>query len=117
LFYDYAINDKTRMEKMPSMPMLFPYEPTEFWQQLRQVVQEELTRSSPVGAAPATDEVLLSRKEVARRLSISLVTLNDWVKRGLPSHKLRGKVYFIDSEIMGYIKERHLSRPRFPPRL
>ncbi len=32
-------------------------------------------------------EELLNRKEIAKFLRISLVTLNDWVNRGLPSHK------------------------------
>ncbi len=44
------------------------------------------------------DEPLLSRKEIAKILKISLVTLTDWVKRGLPSHKQRGRVYFLRSE-------------------
>jgi hypothetical protein len=56
------------------------------------------------------EEPLLSRKEVALRLRISLVTLNDWVKRGLPSHKQRGKVYFLDSEVMAYIKKKQFRK-------
>jgi hypothetical protein len=50
------------------------------------------------------EEPLLSRKEIAGRLNISLVTLRDWVKHGLPSHKQRGKVYFLYSEVIGHIK-------------
>jgi len=53
-------------------------------------------------------EELLNRKEIAKKLRISLVTLNDWVKRGLPSHKQRGRVYFIHSEVMDYIKNNRL---------
>jgi len=37
------------------------------------------------------------------------VTLTDWVKYGLPSHKQRGKVYFIYSEVIEHIRE---TRPR-----
>jgi len=37
-------------------------------------------------------------------LGISLVTLTDWVKRGLPRHKQRGRVYFMKSEILDYLK-------------
>ncbi len=54
------------------------------------------------------DTELLNRKETAKRLQISLVTLTDWVKRGLPSHKQRGRVYFIYSEVMDYIKKNRL---------
>jgi predicted site-specific integrase-resolvase len=51
------------------------------------------------------EESLLQRKEIAKMMRISLVTLNDWVKRGLPSHKQRGKVYILHSEVMKYIKQ------------
>ncbi len=49
-------------------------------------------------------EPLISRKEIASFLNISLVTLHDWVKRGLPYHKKRGRVYFIRSEVLDHIK-------------
>ena len=54
------------------------------------------------------EEGLLNRDEIAKQLRISLVTLTDWVKRGLPSHKQRGRVYFIQSEVMDYIKKNRL---------
>ncbi len=54
------------------------------------------------------EEELLNRNEVAKKLRISLVTLTDWVKRGLPSHKQRGRVYFIHSEVMEYIRKNQL---------
>jgi len=54
------------------------------------------------------EEELLNRNEVAKKLRISLPTLTDWVKRGLPSHKQRGRVYFIHSEVMEYIRKNRL---------
>ncbi len=54
------------------------------------------------------EEELLNRIEVAKKLRISLPTLTDWVKRGLPSHKQRGRVYFIHSEVMEYIRKNRL---------
>jgi predicted DNA-binding transcriptional regulator AlpA len=54
------------------------------------------------------EEELLNRNEIAKKLRISLVTLTDWVKRGLPSHKQRGRVYFVQSEVMDYIKKNRL---------
>lgn len=45
-------------------------------------------------------EDLLNRKEIANFLRISLVTLTDWVNRGLPSHKQRGRVYFDKREVL-----------------
>jgi Helix-turn-helix domain len=50
------------------------------------------------------EEPLLSRKEIAGIFRISLVTLHDWMKRGLPSHKQRGRVYFLRTEVMDYVK-------------
>jgi len=44
---------------------------------------------------PKAEDELQNREEIAKLLRISLVTLTDWVKCGLPSHKQRGRVYFI----------------------
>lgn len=49
-------------------------------------------------------EPFLSRKEIAGVIRISLVTLHDWMHRGLPYHKQRGRVYFLRSEVVEYIK-------------
>lgn len=62
------------------------------------------------------EEPLLSRKEIAKLLRISLVTLTDWVKRGLPSHKHRGRVYFLYSEVLTYLKDHPLARFSFKAR-
>ena len=56
---------------------------------------------------------LLNRKEIANFLRISLVTLTDWIKRGLPSHKQRGRVYFMKSEVLDYIKENKMRQLKF----
>ena len=91
-------------------PILFPYEPAEFWIQIRQIIQEELRNTQKDISNAEEEEPLLRRKEVALRLRISLVTLNDWVKRGLPSHKQRGRVYFLYSEVMEYIKKNRIKK-------
>lgn len=52
----------------------------------------------------------------AKDLDISLVILTDWVKRGLPSHKQRGRVYFLRSEVLDYIKTNNLRRFKFSSR-
>jgi hypothetical protein len=45
-------------------------------------------------------EKLLTRKETADKLKISLVTLNDWSKRGLiQSYLIGGRVLYKESEI------------------
>jgi len=54
------------------------------------------------------DQCLLNRKEIAAFLRVSLVTLTDWMKRGLPSHHQRGRVYFDKKEVLNYIKEKKI---------
>lgn len=54
------------------------------------------------------EDGLLNRKEIAHFLRISLVTLTDWMKRGLPSHKQRGRIYFDKKEVLDYIKEKKM---------
>lgn len=51
-------------------------------------------------------EDLISRVSVAKMLNISLVTLNSWTKHGLPCHKNRGRVYFLKSEVLEYMKRK-----------
>ncbi len=47
-----------------------------------------------------TEPNYLTRRETARRLRISLVTLTDWVNRGkICAHKIGGRVLFRDSDV------------------
>ena len=62
------------------------------------------------------EEDLLNRKEIAKFLRVSLPTLTDWIKRGLPSHKQRGRVYFDKTEVIQYIKENKIVQLEFGPR-
>ena len=38
------------------------------------------------------------------------------MKRGLPSHKQRGRVYFMKSEVLDYIKENKIKQLKFGTR-
>ena len=95
------------MENNKSLPLLFPIEPEKFIESVRCVVKEELQAILPSLKLStfSTDEPLLTRKEIAEYLRISLVTLTDWVKRGLPSHSKRGRVLFLKSEVLQWLKE------------
>jgi hypothetical protein len=46
------------------------------------------------------NEKPMSRAETAEFLDITTVTLNDWMKKGLPYRKLNGRVYFKKEEVM-----------------
>jgi predicted DNA-binding transcriptional regulator AlpA len=72
---------------------------------IKECLQEHLQNSI---SKIENEDGLLNRKEIAKFLRISLVTLTDWTKRGLPSHHQGGRVYFDKKEVLDYIKEKKL---------
>ena len=82
--------------------------PTEedFKRWIKEAVDEAMgnhnVKGNMVGAEPA--EALLTRKEVAAMFRVSIVTLHTWMNLGLPCHKQQGRVYFLRSEIIDYLK-------------
>lgn len=85
--------------------LLIPTE-NEFKTWIREAVKEILHVSNGQNDKDAAlgQEPLISRKEISLFLNISLVTLNDWMKKGLPNHKVNERVYFQKSEVLEYIK-------------
>lgn len=99
------------------MGTLFIPTEAEFKKWIKEAVAEYFEeRKTKEPVQPAEEEPLISRKEIANRLRISLVTLNDWKRRGLPAYKQRGRVYFLYSEVMEYIKRKNLRQVKFSPR-
>ena len=95
------------------MDALFIPNENDFRRWIREAVKECL-ENTPIKNAQSDqpqEEPLLTRKEIAGIFRISLVTLHDWMKRGLPCHKQRGRVYFLRSEVMEYVKQNR--RPSF----
>jgi hypothetical protein len=84
--------------------------PTEddFRKWIREAIAEYFEEKNILSNLNKEEEQLLTRKEIAKKLRISLVTLRAWVKNGLPSHKQSGRVYFIYSEVIDYIKANHM---------
>ena len=65
---------------------------------IRESLRDELRQLHPEPSAETPN--YLTRRETARRLRISLVTLNDWVNRGrIRAHKIGGRVLFRDSDV------------------
>ena len=87
------------------MDALFIPTENDFRKWIRDAVKECL-ENTPQNSPPAgeKEDPLISRKNIAQYLGISLVTLTDWMKRGLPFHKLNGRVYFQRSEVLEYVK-------------
>lgn len=96
------------MENNAMMPMLFPYEPDEFWAQIRQIIHEEVVQTqktklpeSDLMVTPGlTEKPLYKVAEICRLFNISRTTVHDWVKHGkLRRVKIRSRVYFLGNEI------------------
>jgi hypothetical protein len=93
------------------MDTLFIPTENDFRQWIREVVKESLDNSTTKKPpADEKDSQLLSRKEIAGYLDISLVTLTDWMKRGRPFHKINGRVYFQRSAVLEYVKSHRQRR-------
>ena len=100
------------------METLFIPNENDFKRWIREAVKEcMLDSSQKLSINENNEELFLNRAEISKLLRISLVTLTDWIKRGLPSHKQRGRVYFIKSEVMDYIRTNKLKQVRFGSRL
>ncbi len=93
------------------METLFIPNETDFRKWIREAVKECLETSAIIKAeAGEKEESLVSRKEISSYLGISLVTLTDWMKKGLPFHRLNGRVYFQKSEVLEYVRSNRKKR-------
>jgi len=79
--------------------ILTTYTPEELTGIINNAIKEAVKEIKPQDPAP-TSEKLLTRKETADKLKISLVTLNDWTKRGLvQSYIIGGRILYKEKEI------------------
>ena len=89
-------------------PILFPYEPGEYWQQIRQIIREEVNsieKQKPVPTtafttAGLTYKPLYKIAEVCALFHVTKPTIYDWIKHGkLKPYKIRSRVYFLWQDI------------------
>ncbi len=83
---------------------------------IKEAVEECLTSKKLLANEIALDEPLLNRHEAAALLDISLVTLTDWTKRGLPHYRQRRRIYYIKAEIIEYFKTNYPEKIKFNDR-
>lgn len=89
------------------MDTLFIPSENDFRRWISEAIKEHIDKIPPQRTGISQDEEpLLSRKEIAGIFRISLVTLHDWMNRGLPCHKQRGRVYFLRSEVVAHIRKK-----------
>jgi hypothetical protein len=75
---------------------------------IREAVRAELQEhfKTNSGQQQAAEERLLSKQELAAELGVSLVTLTDWMKKGLPFLRLHKRVYFKKSEVLKIMEQK-----------
>lgn len=97
------------MEKVKSeraaVPMLFPYEPEEFWKLLRVLIREEIKLSGS-GVEHSVNGLdykpLYKIDEVCKIFDVTRPTIYDWIKHGkLKPYKVRSRVYFLWRDLEG----------------
>lgn len=69
---------------------------------IRDALREELKQhfNTASGSSQELEERLLSKKELADELGVSLATLSDWMTKGLPFLRLHRRVYFKKSDVL-----------------
>lgn len=70
---------------------------------LRAELQEHFKAGG--GQQQIANERLLSKQELANDLGVSLVTLSEWMKKGLPFLRLHKRVYFKKSEVLKIMQQ------------
>ncbi len=85
-----------------------PFEPIEFWAQIRSIIREEISRcrneqpilSSITETAGLTEKPLYKMQEICSLFKVTRPTIYDWIKHGkLKRVKIRSRVYFLGSDI------------------
>lgn len=88
-------------------PILFPYEPNEYWQNIRQIIREEVTKIEkglPKGNVLETPGMtykpLLKIMELCTLFQVTKPTIYSWIKAGkLKPVKVRSRVYFLFQDV------------------
>lgn len=95
----------------PLTPILFPYDPGHFWQQIRQIIREEVNNVERK-EAPTTFETpgltykpLYKITEICALFHVTRPTIYDWIRHGkLKPFKIRSRVYFMWQDIQLLLK-------------
>ena len=88
-------------------PILFPYDPNEYWESIRKIILEEINGREGVKTNILKFETpglsykpLYKIAEVCQIFHITKPTIYDWVKHGkLKPFKIRSRVYFLWQDI------------------
>ncbi len=101
------------MEKNAAVPILIPFDPEDFWTQIRSIIREEVSRNQiqqPVIASimetpGLTEKPLYKIQEICSLFKVTKPTIYDWIKHGkLKRVKIRSRVYFLGNDIKQLIQ-------------
>ena len=83
---------------------------------IQDVVREEIKtalKSLQNSTMKKEEDKLLTKKEMSEELDISLVTLTDWMKKGLPYLRLNKRIYFRREEVLNAMSQSTRSKKKF----
>ena len=90
------------------MTQLYLPQEDDFKKWISESISEAIKNSYNQSKKEEEQEPLISRQQMADELGVSLVTLTDWMKHGLPYRKLHNRVYFFRSEVLKSMSKHHL---------
>lgn len=88
--------------------MLFPYDPVEYWQNIRQIIREEVSKMEMTKPDPGsvletpglTYKPLLKISELCTLFQVTKPTIYGWIKIGkIKPVKVRSRVYFLWQDV------------------
>jgi len=87
--------------------MLFPYDPADYWKQLRELIREEIkqleSRNNSIHKfhTPGLEyKPLYKISEICEMFQVTKPTIYDWIKHGkLKPFKIRSRVFFLHNDI------------------
>ena len=95
--------------KSGATPILFPYDPEQYWLNVRQIIREEVSKiakekptaeSSVLETPGMTYKPLLKIPELCKLFQVTKPTIYGWIKVGkLKPVKVRSRVYFLYQDI------------------
>lgn len=94
--------------KSGNTPMLFPYDPVEYWQNIRQIIREEVSKMEKEKPDPGsllqtpglTYKPLLKISELCTLFQVTKPTIYGWIKIGkIKPVKVRSRVYFLWKDV------------------
>jgi hypothetical protein len=68
---------------------------------LKLIINESVSSAISKLPQPKEEEILLRRKEVASLFSVTLATINQWMKTSkIPYHRINSRIYFKKKEVL-----------------